>query len=97
MGDYTILIEPDCHWKVAPRPTAATPMDSPYCSCRLTWLTAAVPMDSPYCSCKLTRFRSQLGEQDPAAFAQSLVRGPPTTWTIVVVAAVVVLVLVVDG
>ena len=45
----------------AARPTAALPMENPYCSCKLTkggllssrGLTAAVPVESPYRSCKL--------------------------------------------
>ena len=39
--------------EVSRRPTAAIPMENPYCSCKLT-LTAAIHMENPYCSCKLT-------------------------------------------
>ena len=37
--------------EVSRRPTAAIPMENPYCSCKLT-LTAAIHMENPYCSCK---------------------------------------------
>ena len=45
-----------------PWPAAALPMESPYCSCRLTRLTATLPLpaESPYCSCKLTQLTAAL-------------------------------------
>ena len=42
--------KPSSRRQVGPRPTAATPMENPYCGCR--WPTAAIPMENPYCGCR---------------------------------------------
>ena len=64
-------------------PTAASPIDNPYCSCKLTatatcepWPATATPMENPYCSCKHLKDRVP-AEVERAAGRHDRARRPP--------------------